>query len=181
MTQQTISILAELFEEFGQNTYGEACSQIAHAISCAQFAALKQYSELLVISAFLHDIGHLIADREQLSGLTELGYPQHDELAANWLCAQGFPPTVTEPIRLHVAAKRYQARIGLQHLSPASLATLEEQGGLMDDEEAQSFEQHPYSNEALLLRQCDDAGKPDSTAEIDLKFWLNLVETFLVR
>ncbi len=72
-----------------------------------------------------------------------------------------FGPDVTEPIRLHVAAKRvlvldpdYLAR-----LSAGSRASLRRQGGAATTDEVDAFMRSPYAEDALALRRYDDSGK----------------------
>jgi [1-hydroxy-2-(trimethylamino)ethyl]phosphonate dioxygenase len=114
----------------------------------------------LIAAALLHDIGHLlhklpedIADRE-IDG-------RHERVGAMWL-TRYFPAPVTEPIRLHVEAKRYLCAMDsgyLRKLSAASIQSLALQGGPMSDEELQEFEASPYAGESLRLRQWDDLAK----------------------
>jgi HAD superfamily hydrolase (TIGR01509 family) len=69
---------------------------------------------------------------------------------------------VSEPVRLHVPAKRYLCATNPEYfrqLSAASVATLALQGGPMSEAEARAFETEPYWREAVLLRQFDDQGK----------------------
>jgi predicted HD phosphohydrolase len=71
-------------------------------------------------------------------------------------------PEVTEPIRLHVAAKRYlvttEADYGAK-LSPESLRSLREQGGTMSAEELAAFEAEPFWESALIVRRLDEEAK----------------------
>ncbi|MGD8421895.1 MAG: phosphodiesterase, partial [Gammaproteobacteria bacterium] len=86
---------------------------------------------------------------------------RHEEAAADYL-RDYFPPGVTEPIRLHVAAKRYLCATDpdyLGRLSPASVDSLGVQGGPMDAAEVESFEANPYHRDAVRLRLYDDDGK----------------------
>jgi len=67
---------------------------------------------------------------------------------------------VTEPIRLHVAAKRYLCArepgyVAL--LSVASQESLALQGGPMSHDERRTFEQNPWARDAEALRRWDDA------------------------
>jgi gamma-butyrobetaine dioxygenase len=69
---------------------------------------------------------------------------------------------VTEPGRLHVAAKRYLCAVEepyLAGLSPASVQSLALQGGPMSDVEARAFERLPFATEAIRLRRWDDEAK----------------------
>jgi gamma-butyrobetaine dioxygenase len=91
----------------------------------------------------------------------------HAERGAAWL-ARWFSPAMTEPVRLHVAAKRYlcatePAYFGL--LSPASVYTLTLQGGPMTDAEAAAFAAGPHAAGAVAVRRWDDAAK-DPAADV---------------
>ena len=117
----------------------------------------------LVVAALLHDVGHFTGARtgaELMSGTDN----HHDAQAAAYL-SRYFGPDVVEPVRLHVAAKRYLCATEPQYLaqlSPASVYTLSLQGGPMSAPEVAAFEADPYAADAVLLRRCDDAGKdPD--------------------
>src|SRR5262249_50772144 len=73
-----------------------------------------------------------------------------------------FVPQVTEPLRLHVAAKRYlcavdEAYVGT--LSPASQHSLALQGGPFSAQEVRDFEHRPFWREAVQLRRWDDVAK----------------------
>jgi gamma-butyrobetaine dioxygenase len=86
---------------------------------------------------------------------------RHGEAGAAWL-AQWFGPEVTEPVRLHVAAKRYLCAAEpdyLAALSPASVYTLGVQGGPMQGPELAEFEAHPYASAAIRVRRWDDQAK----------------------
>ena len=72
---------------------------------------------------------------------------RHEEAGCAWL-ARHFSPSVTEPIRLHVAAKRYLCAVKsgyLAGLSPASRLSLAVQGGPMTAEEVADFESNPVT------------------------------------
>ena len=69
---------------------------------------------------------------------------------------------MTEPVRLHVAAKRYLCAtepgyFGL--LSAESVRTLALQGGPMTPEQAAAFEALPYARDAVAVRRWDDEAK----------------------
>jgi predicted HD phosphohydrolase len=90
----------------------------------------------------------------------------HEEGGADWL-ARYFGPAVTEPVRLHVAAKHYLCAVDLTYhagLSPASRASLELQGGPFSADEARRFKQGPYWQDAVALRSRDDAAKAPGLA-----------------
>ena len=69
---------------------------------------------------------------------------------------------MTEPVRLHVAAKRYLATTEPGYfdlLSPASVQSLQLQGGLMSMQERARFAAERFAEEAVKLRRWDDEGK----------------------
>src|SRR5262245_60870735 len=75
---------------------GEAASQQEHALQTAKLAAINGASDSLIVAALLHDIAYMIgADTAP-----------HEDEGSRWL-SRYFGPEVTEPVRLHVAAKRY--------------------------------------------------------------------------
>jgi phosphonate degradation associated HDIG domain protein len=153
--------IERLFAERGGSEYhGEAVTQLEHALQAAALAERDGLPPDAVAAALLHDIGHLLhghgedhADR----GIDD----RHEELGVRFL-TKVFGPAVTEPVRLHVAAKRYltAARPGyLERLSPASVRSLELQGGPMSPEERRAFEANPHHAPALKIREYDDAAK----------------------
>ncbi|MCV6627449.1 MAG: HD domain-containing protein [Cellvibrionaceae bacterium] len=176
-----IAPISELFAEYGSKDYGEACSQTEHAISCAQHGERLGRDESLILAALLHDIGHFIADREQLPGFDKWGYPQHDQLGAERLARWGLPEPICEPIRLHVAAKRYLASHSQRPLSAASAATLALQGGPMSQAEAAAFERHSWFEHALQIRELDELGKPSDGLEGALCPWLKRLNQYLIQ
>ena len=108
----------------------------------------------------LHDIGHLVDDVPD--DFAEWTRDQHHErVGAAWL-AQRFGPDVSEPVRLHVPAKRYLCATEAGYfgnLSPASVRTLQLQGGPMPAAEIAAFEKEPYCREAVRVRRWDDRAK----------------------
>src|SRR5260370_26592265 len=131
-----------ILEARGEAAYlGEPVSQKEHALQAAYLAEQNGASDSLIVAALLHDIGHLVgesAEEPQAGGLDG----QHEKAGRLWV-AQWFGPEVTEPIRLHVAAKRYLCYVTpayLTSLSAASIASLELQGGAFSESEASDFE-----------------------------------------
>ncbi len=157
---QAIQLINQAFEKRGHETYGEGVSQIEHALQCAYFAQRDGASTSQIVAAYLHDIGHLVHDLP--ADIADQGIDtQHESLGSVWL-SQYFGPDVTEPILLHVAAKRYLAAVEkgyLDLISDASMLSLKLQGGPMTAEEVKAFEAHPYFQQAIALRRWDEEGK----------------------
>lgn len=147
--------LAELFVARGHAEYGgEAVSQLDHALQAASLAAADGATSADITAALLHDIGHLLHRHGVYT-------PPHEELGVRFL-VKHFPPTVTEPVRLHVAAKRYLCAAVPGYaatLSEASVVSLRIQGGPMSEAEVREFETHPHFAAAIALRKRDDEAK----------------------
>ena len=76
-----------------------------------------------------------------------------------------FGPDVTEPVRLHVAAKRFLVATEPDYaarLSDASVHTLRLQGGPMSPDEVREFGALGYAWDAVTLRRLDEAAKDGS-------------------
>ncbi|MEX2287817.1 MAG: phosphonate degradation HD-domain oxygenase [Planctomycetaceae bacterium] len=168
---QVIDYIIELFVKRGQANYsGEPVSQTEHALQAAWAAEKQNASAAMIASALLHDLGHLLHDFGEDcadAGIDDL----HEERAAAWL-ADYFGPDVTEPIRLHVAAKRYRCATEPHYfraLSPASVQSLALQGGPFTPDEVDAFQRLEHSQQALRLRLWDEIAKVENLATPDLE------------
>lgn len=155
-----IAEIEALFAARGGAHYGEGVSQTEHALQAALCAERDGATPALIAAALLHDIGHLLVDEPE--DIAEHGIDtEHESVASAWL-SRHFGPEVTEPVRLHVAAKRYlcTAEPGyLERLSPASVLSLKLQGGPLSDAEAAAFAAGPQAAAAASLRRWDDEAK----------------------
>lgn len=158
---EVIAAVFTAFSERGSTAYvGEPVSLTEHMLQTALAAERAGADPILVASALLHDYGHLVHDLPEDSaehGVDTL----HEEAGAAWLELY-FVPRVTEPLRLHVFAKRYLCATEpdyLAALSPASVLSLQLQGGPCSRAEAAAFERNPFAEEAVQLRRWDDAAK----------------------
>ncbi len=161
-----IDFIFDLFATRGAAEYmGEAVSMKAHMEQTAACAVADGAPDHLVIAALLHDLGHFIG--EHPIDALECGIDNsHESVGADFL-ARYYPAEVTEPIRLHVAAKRYLCAVDdayFGRLSPASVQSLEVQGGPMSAAEVEAFERNPHHRDALRVRRYDDDGKVDGLA-----------------
>lgn len=163
MNACTESILA-LYWNGGDRQYsGEPVTQWAHAWQCAQLAEKAGASPALQLASFLHDVGHLGVSSEGTPTLR--GEDDFHENAGAALLEPIFGRAVSEPVRLHVRAKRYWVSTSTsyaQKLSPDSVRSLHLQGGLMSAQEREAFEAEPFFKDALTLRVWDDMGKKEN-------------------
>jgi phosphonate degradation associated HDIG domain protein len=149
-----------LYRARGDERYGERVTQLDHALQCAALARSEGAPDALVSAALLHDYGHLIEDRGQMAERQGMD-DAHEAVGADALSAW-FGPDVTQPIALHVAAKRYLCATEpgyFDALSAASQLSLGLQGGPLEAREANAFEALPFADEAVRLRRWDDCGK----------------------
>ncbi len=144
----------------GESYFGEPVTVLEHCLQAAFFAERASSENALVIAALLHDIGHLL--HQEGEDAAEGGIDtRHEELAERVLSAH-LPQAVTEPIRLHVAAKRYLCFADpayAQALSPSSQLSLQLQGGPMSPKDAELFRGGPFARQAVALRLWDDEAK----------------------
>ena len=85
---------------------------------------------------------------------------------------------VSEPVRLHVTAKRYLCTVESDYfgkLSPDSVRSLKLQGGLMSPDEVAEFRANPYHAEAVRLRRYDEAAKDPRAKTPDFDHYLRHV------
>ncbi len=169
MPARSVEEVVALFADWATDPYDEDVSQLDHALQTAALARAEGAADPLVAASLLHDVGHLLdlRDRGTDTGpaTTDLA---HEARGARWLGAL-FPPAVTGPIALHVAAKRYRCAVDPEYhrtLSDGSRRSLELQGGPMSPDEAERFARHPAHLDAVRLRGWDDAGKVTDDLEV---------------
>ena len=172
-----IEEIEALFAAKGGEAYGEDVTLAEHMLQCAACAASEGAPDSLIVAALLHDVGHLIEQADDA-----YGYHKHDRSGAEYL-SEIFGPEVSEPVRLHVAAKRYLCAVEEDYfdcLSPASVHSLSKQGGPMSGQEAAQFERTPLYRDAVCLRRWDDRGKVEGLEVPALAHYRRMLER-LVR
>jgi [1-hydroxy-2-(trimethylamino)ethyl]phosphonate dioxygenase len=151
-----------LFEQRGQGRYGsEQVSQLQHALQCAVFAKRQGAGSAMIAAALLHDLGHIIDHQPMPESDNQNLDDAHEQRAYQWI-KSNFGKSVADPVRLHVAAKRYLCTVEpeyLAKLSPASLKSFHDQGGLMSQSQIDDFRDEPFAFEAVELRRWDDLAK----------------------
>jgi phosphonate degradation associated HDIG domain protein len=178
----TLTDIRGLFEAKGERAYsGEPVTQLEHALQAACLAERAGSPAALITAAFLHDIGHLINDQGETPTLRGID-DRHEYVAIPQLRAL-FDAEVLEPIRLHVEAKRYLCARGdgcmsgaeyLAALSADSLRSLQLQGGVFDDRQADDFIARPFAADAVRVRCWDDQAKSPGCATPPLAHYLGI-------
>ncbi len=180
----SVSDISHLLNEHGKQQHGrESVSQLEHALQCAHLADEAGESDELVIACLLHDLGHLI-QTDKLNA-KEIDINQDD---LHQYCVLPFlrvlSNAVLEPIRLHVEAKRYLCRAELgyfESLSPASVHSLELQGGIFTHDQAQAFLLRPHAEESVRLRRYDDLAKEPGRLTPPLQHYLPQLERLMLQ
>lgn len=174
MQQDEVAALAAIIDGKGHHRYGlSELNQRAHALQAALLAEKAGCASALVAACLLHDIGHMVHELGRdpaASGIDDC----HEALGADYL-APLFDAAVTEPIRLHVAAKRFLCATEADYfakLSPDSIRSLALQGGPMAGSEVTAFRALPHAEAAVRLRRFDEAAKVKDLATPPVEHFL---------
>ena len=169
--------LLDIFVGRATRRYGlSEINQLQHALQAAALAEFDGAPPATVLASLLHDVGHMIhrlGEDPAGRGVDDV----HEELGARWL-AERFGPEVSEPVRLHVAAKRYLCAVESDYfakLSPDSVRSLGLQGGPMSADEVEAFRRNPLYVEAVRLRRFDEAAKDPRAKTPDFDHFLRHV------
>jgi phosphonate degradation associated HDIG domain protein len=181
MHDHRIEQIATLLTLKAEGQYGLAeVNQRQHALQTAWLAERAACPDTLITACLLHDIGHLIHDLGD--NPAENGVDDRHEERGHAFLVSSFGPEVTEPVRLHVAAKRFLCGTEADYfakLSKDSVLSLSLQGGPMSEAEAASFRALPHAAEAVLLRRFDEQAKVKDLATPLVAHFLPYVERCL--
>jgi len=183
MDQSILTEIAQRLDINGRHRYGLSdINQIQHGLQAAWLAEQAGDPPGLIAAALMHDIGHMLHDLGE--NPAEEGIDdRHEDVGHAFLVAH-FGPEVSEPVRLHVAAKRYLCGKEADYfakLSKDSVLSLSLQGGPMDSAEIAAFERLPFWQEAVRLRRYDEGAKVKGLATPPLAHFLPYVAQSLRR
>lgn len=178
----TLEPLAELFAGAVSAEYlGEPVTMAQHMLQAGARAEAAGAPPHLVAAALLHDIGHVegevVTGRDLMAGHDN----RHSHTGAD-LLGRWFGPEVSEPVRLHVAAKRYLCAVEpgyYDRLSEASKYTLEVQGGVMTPRQAAEFAGLPGAADAVAVRRWDEEAKDPEAATPSFEHFLPLLDALM--
>jgi phosphonate degradation associated HDIG domain protein len=173
----TVDDIVHLFEARGDSEYGgEAVTQLEHALQAALLAEEEGATSELIAAALLHDVGHLLHELDD--DAPDNGIDDRHENSGDHYLRRLFSPAVTEPVRLHVPAKRFLCAVDDQYLgqlSPPSIVSLGLQGGPMSNDEVDSFRRNPHHASAVRLRRWDDQAKIPNHPTPTLAHYVNIL------
>lgn len=163
-----------IYKNHGDRGYiGESVSQLEHATQAAMLAEdycdknniIKPLKNDLIISAFLHDIGHLLIfeyPNNNYPLMGDVGVKDHEFIGSEFLLSLGYSRIVAELVKGHVTTKRYLISKNedyYNNLSDASKETFKHQGGKMTPEQMNSYENSSLFEYHLKIREWDDLAK----------------------
>lgn len=187
LTPRTIiPFLADIFARRGAEEYlGEPVTIGQHMLQAAHFAAKDGQNDDVVVAALLHDIGHFTGEFIGRSGNADDVFSMDDDIdrlheeSGAAVLAPFFPNLIVDCCRYHVAAKRYLCAREpgyFDQLSPASVHSLNLQGGAMSDDEADAFEAHPNFDAVISVRRYDEMGKVADLAVPSFAHYVPMME-----
>jgi len=184
LTRKTIvPFLTEIFERRGAEEYlGEHVTIAEHMLQGAQLAEEAGSSNELTAAILLHDIGHFTHDFPV--DAAEQGIDSRHEVSGAGVIERFFPEMVVDCVRLHVDAKRYLCAVDpgyVARLSPASVLSLELQGGAMGEAEAAAFGQNPNIDDIVQVRIWDDLGKEPTRKTPEFGHYMPMLQRVVDR
>ena len=143
-SRNIVAFLEDIFERRGGEEYlGEPVTMAEHMLQGATLAEKNDQSEIIIVAALLHDIGHFTSEFGMFS--MEDTEDRFHEDAGGDVLQDYFPTLVIDCVRYHVAAKRYLCATRPSYfdkLSKASVHSLNLQGGAMNEDEVAEFEEN---------------------------------------
>jgi 2-amino-1-hydroxyethylphosphonate dioxygenase (glycine-forming) len=164
----------QIYKEHGRRGYiGESVSQLEHATQtgllaekyCDENNISGFFKNDLIISAFLHDIGHLLVFEypcNEYPLMDNLGVKDHEFIGGEFLLSLGYSRVIAELVKGHVYTKRYlisKKNDYYDNLSYTSKETFKHQGGLLNNNEIINYEKNYLFQYHLKIREWDDMAK----------------------
>src|ERR1700733_5110252 len=95
--------IMSFYEQHGGEEYaGEKVTQLEHMVQAAQLAEDQGYDEEVILSAFLHDVGHICEEGHGDNEMDGFGIKDHEEIGADYLKKKGFSKKVVRLVESHV-------------------------------------------------------------------------------
>jgi len=160
-SRNIVAFIADIIERRSGEAYlGEPVTTAEHMLQGATLAEQGGQPDEIIAGALLHDIGHFTSEFGTFS--MDDTKDRYHEAAGARVLEPFFPATIVDCVRHHVAAKRYLCATRpkyIDRLSPASVHSLNLQGGPMSNDEVEAFEKNPNLKQIIQVRHLDDSGK----------------------
>jgi phosphonate degradation associated HDIG domain protein len=170
--------LETLYLAKGTARYGlEDISQLQHALQTAALAEAAHEPPSMILASLLHDVGHMLSKLGE-NPADEGVDNAHEKIGAGWL-KKRLGPEISEPVRLHVPAKRYLCATEASYtasLATDSIKSLALQGGPMSEREISAFLAEPGAEAAIRLRRYDDLAKDPAANPPNLAHFLHYLD-----
>ncbi len=178
-----VEFIGDIFHRRGAESYlGEQVTMSEHMLQAARLAELEDGRSAMIAAALLHDIGHYTNEFPE-DALAQ-GINNHHDVAGAEVLNPFFPQQICDCVRYHVDAKRYLCRVDRDYfsrLSPASVHTLELQGGPMNDDEVTAFESLQHCLEIVQVRKWDERAKVAKLHTPDFEYYAQTLRELVVR
>lgn len=146
-------------------------TELDHGLQCAALLQVSDPDDVeLQVAGLIHDLAH---------PWDGPGQPRHASMGA-MAVRPLLGPRISALIEGHIPAKRYLVATSPDYrsvLSLGSIETLEAQGGAMDDQEIQRFENQQDWKAMVSLRISDDGAKVPGALVPPLAYWIEAIET----
>ncbi|MET7985845.1 MULTISPECIES: metal-dependent phosphohydrolase [unclassified Streptomyces] len=161
------------FRPNGGTPAGDPVDLHDHALQTAALLRRGHPSDKeLQVAGLVHDLGHLLGPGDDA---------RHADRAADAVRPL-LGERVSGLVRLHVAAERYLAATSPgPGPSPRDTRPPAAPGNPMTPREAAAFEHDPLAEDAVILRQADDAGRVPGLYAGDMEDWRTLLELVAER
>jgi predicted HD phosphohydrolase len=165
-----VNSLFDVLESGAGATDAEDVDLLAHGLQCAALVAdVAPHDRELQVAGLVHDVGTVLwPDR-----------PRTHARAGAAAVADLLGERVAWLVGHHDEAKRYLVTVEpgyAARLSPASVRTLEVQGGQLDHGERARLEATAWLADVLTMRRADDDAKVPDRDVPDLASWRPIVE-----
>ena len=157
---KNIQVVFDLYDRFGGEDYMDgAVTQLDHMFQTAKRAEGEGYNEEIILSAFFHDIGHLISYTFKASNSNGECSIDYGKVGAEYLQGLGFSENICNMVRSQLQTKRYLNYKFYncdQNRSSASIVNPEQKETVMNAVEARVFECNPMHLLYIKLLEWDN-------------------------
>lgn len=157
----TINSIIALYNMYGHYKIQSHITLKQHALQSADVAISKNENEKLILSTFLHDIGHLILNEHNEKDDFLNKDLKHEQVGYRYL-ERCYDSDIVTPILYHVKAKRYLCSTDLNYynnLSRTSKTMYNLQGGELNREAYNILKLDPHFKDAIKIKKYSDMAR----------------------